>query len=506
MAKNYSLSLQTRAKAELLLRKRIESNGLQKSKYEIFQDRYRFDPAGFIRDCVDWGTGKPTAYQEEIASSIPIHKRVSVRAPHGSGKTGLVGLLVLWYALVMDGWTDWKIPITASAWRQLSKFAMPEVHKWSRRLKWDVIGREPFNERLELLQLSLKLKTGEAFALASDNAAMIEGAHASYMFYIFDESKEIPVTTWDAAEGAFSSGTCWWLSVSTPGEPAGRFYDIQSRQQGYEDWYVRHITLQEAMEAGRILPEWAESRKLQWGEKSAVYINRVEGNFASSEEDGVIPLRWIEIANERWNVLNDSGEWGTFKCVGVDVARSGMDKTVEALRFGNSIKELRRFVHADLMETSGRVAAILNKYHGYANIDVIGIGAGVYDRLREQKYEVSAFNASERTERRDISGEWGFLNVRSAGWWNLREMLDPSNAFDVALPPEDSLTTDLVSVHWKVMSGGKIQIESKDDIKKIIGRSTDDGDAVVMALFDDAQPSASEWIRLLQSRNETLTS
>lgn len=35
------------------------------------------------------------------------------------------------------------------------------------------------------------------------------------------------------------------------------------------------------------------------------------------------------------------------------------------------------------------------------------------------------------------------------------------------------------------MSGGKIQIESKDDIHKRIGRSTDDGDAVVMAFYQE---------------------
>ena len=45
------------------------------------------------------------------------------------------------------------------------------------------------------------------------------------------------------------------------------------------------------------------------------------------------------------------------------------------------------------------------------------------------------------------------------------------------------MTGDLTAPHWRVVSGGKIQIESKDDIKKRLGRSTDDGDAVVMAFF-----------------------
>jgi hypothetical protein len=52
------------------------------------------------------------------------------------------------------------------------------------------------------------------------------------------------------------------------------------------------------------------------------------------------------------------------------------------------------------------------------------------------------------------------------------------------------------------MSGGKIQVESKDDIKKRIGRSTDDGDAVVMAFFEDATPSPSDWVAAMKKKME----
>ena len=62
-------------------------------------------------------------------------------------------------------------------------------------------------------------------------------------------------------------------------------------------------------------------------------------------------------------------------------------------------------------------------------------------------------------------------------------MLDPHSGVDVLLPPDDLLTGDLVAPHYRVMSGGRIQCESKDDIRKRIGRSTDSGDAVVMALW-----------------------
>lgn len=448
--------------------------------HSTFKTKYRDDPVAFIHDCIKWKKDEePADYQNEVISKLPTERRVSVRGPHGLGKTALASWVILWFALTREG-EDWKIPTTASAWRQLTKFLWPEIRKWSRRLDWEKVGRSQFDERTELLSLSIKLNTGEAFALASDNSVMIEGAHAANLLYIFDESKAIPAATWDSAEGAFSTGDAYWMAISTPGEPSGRFYDIHRRAPGYEDWWVKHVSLAEAVKAGRISEHWAEQRKVQWGEKSAAYINRVKGEFATSAEDGIISLSLVEAANERWYEWTENGKQGNFKCVGVDVGRGG-DKSVYAKRFDWAIDELIRSSEKDVMQVTGRTKGIIDKHGGYAHVDVIGIGAGVVDRLREQGIEVIPFNSSEKTSFRDQSGELGFTNKRSAAWWNMREILQTE---PIALPPDDLLTGDLTAPKWRVMSGGKIQVESKDDIKKRIGRSTDDGDAVVMAFHE----------------------
>lgn len=407
-----------------------------------------------------------------------------MRGPHGLGKTALSAWATLWFSLTRDG-EDWKVITTASAWRQLEVYLWPEIHKWARMLRWDVLGRPSFTDS-ELLMLNLKLATGQASAVASNQPALIEGAHADHILYLFDESKTIPDATWDAAEGAFSGdqamhgGEAYALAVSTPGEPIGRFYDIHKRASGYEDWHTRHVTLEEAITFGRVSRSWAEQRAKQWGVSSAVYQNRVMGEFCSSEEDAVIPLAWVELANQRWN---ESGLVDDFTCAGVDVARSGADQSVIALRFGWRIDELRRFSLEDTMQTTGRVSGILEALGGYAVVDVIGIGAGVVDRLREQNLRVQPFNASEATTEKDRSGELGFANKRSAAWWKMRELLDPTEGEPIALPPDDLLTGELTAPKWRVTSGGKIQVESKDEIRKRLGRSTDSADAVIQAFW-----------------------
>lgn len=472
--------IRLRAAALLVLRKRAEAGGETQSAYQAFKDKYRNDFAGFITDCINWRDNEGAApYQLHFAKKLVERRRASIRGPHGLGKTAFASWVVLWFSLTRDG-EDWKLPTTASAWRQLQKFLWPEIHKWTRRLKWDLIGRGQFTDR-ELNQMSLKLSTGEAFALASDNAALIEGAHASNILYIFDEAKAIPEDTFDAAEGALSTGEAYILAISTPGEPQGRFYDIHRRKNGLDDWFVLHVTRQMVIEAGRMDPQWAEQRKKQWGAESAVYKNRVEGEFASSDADSVISLADVERANLRWQERNDANNWGTMTGLGVDVGRGG-DPTVIAKEYDHhSVRELVHSNKRDTMAIAGILLPILKKNRfAKAVIDIVGLGSGTYDRLREDdsiRSQVAPFVASAKSDMEDQTGELGFINLRAAAWWNMREMLQ-RNEYD--LPPDDKLIGDLTAPKWKLMSGGKIKVEEKEEIKKRLKRSTDDGDAVVM--------------------------
>lgn len=508
------------------------------SRYKKFQKRYWHDPVGFVLNCISWKKGQaPTSYQREILHHLVHDRRACVRGPHGLGKTALLSWVILWFALTRDG-QDWKLPTTASAWRQLEKYLWPEVHKWARRLRWDVIGRAPFDDRNELHGLSLRLSTGEAFAVASNNHELIEGAHADHLLYVFDEAKAIPDATFDAAEGAFSTagigGTEGFaIAASTPGEPAGRFYEIQKRNPGYLDWWVRAVSLKETMQANRVQSEWVDARRKQWGANSALFKRRVLGNFAADGADSVIPLAWIEAANERWlaNVdhvaatykltgdedtrqqkalrLIESGRLPgyTFRQVGVDVADGGGDESGIAPLFGMMVTRVQASAEWDTMQLAGMVKDYLASLAGatpdgkpLAIIDVLGLGAGTYRRLKEQGMNVFAFNASSKAYGRDASEELRFVNKRSHAIWNVRDLLNPDNNPELALPPDPQLIGDLAAIRaGKYMSNGRIAIEPKETIKGRIGRSPDRGDMVTYACY----PIPPEMMQRLHGESQT---
>lgn len=487
------------ARLRELSRLQAEKTRREKTAAAKIARRYLYDPIAFANDAIDWPEGEGlTAYQGEIIGELPVRRRAAVRGPHGLGKSCIAAIVVLWFATTRDAaGIDWKVLTTASAWRHLSVYLWPEIHKWARRIRWDVLGRPEFNLRTELLGLNLKLGFGAATAVASNKAALIEGAHADSLLYLLDEAKIIPSDTWDAIEGAFSGGRMdglpesFALAVSTPGPPTGRFYEIHKRARGLEDWWTRHVTLDEAIAAGRISTDWAKQRRIQWGEDSALYHNRVLGEFYAGDEETVIPLSWAEAAVERWHAWDQAGRPALDgrRWLGVDVARGGTDSTVLTHRTGPCIERLEAHHREDTMKTTARVLAAVGDDKEYLPVvDSIGVGGGVVDRLRELKVPVLAYTGSAKTTARDRTKEHGFANVRSAAYWHVRELLDPAFEPELMLPPDDMLLADLNAPTWDTVTGlpPKIRIELKEDLVERLGRSTDHGDSVVMAFWGDA--------------------
>jgi len=481
---------------ELSPKKKMELIKLVGS-YEVFQERFYHDLPGFIRECFLWNPAKkiqPARYQLLAAEGLQKEKRAAIRTLHGAGKTAFAAWAIWWFILTRDRRKDWKVITTASAWRQLTKYLWPEIHKWHKLIDWKKIGIRPLIRNKHLLDLTVKLETGQASAVASDNHDYIEGAHADSILYVFDEAKAIPDDIFDAAEGAFSTagadtfGEAFILAISTPGEPFGRFYDLHTKRSQYSDWWVHHIKLDEVVEENRVSMQWVQSRKEQWGEGSVLFQNRVLGEFAQQEEDSMIPLKYIDAAVARWKDTKARPSLLTDQ-LGLDVARFGDDKTVFAFRSGWVIKDLEKYQGLDTMQTVGKAMGFSNRNKSMKiKVDVIGIGAGVFDRLKEQGRKVVAFNAAGKTDRLDKSKEFGFVNIRSAAWWNLRELLMEEDS-KIALPDDPGLIGDLSAPKWKVTSSGKIQVESKEEIKKRIGKSTDEGDAVVQVFWDERTPS-----------------
>ncbi len=218
----------------------------------------------------------------------------------------------------------------------------------------------------------------------------------------------------------------------------------------------------------------------------------LQGDFAGAQEDDplqVIPTAWIAAAQARWAA---DGAAGPMETIGIDVARGGQDRSVLTPRHGAWFGPQRVFSGAATPDGPSVLAlarALAEGGDPILQIDVIGVGAAVFDTARARNLPALGLNAAEASTARDRTGRLGFLNLRAEWWWQLREALDPEHGEDLALPPDRELLADLAAPRWRLGSRG-IQIESKDDIRARIGRSPDKGDSLVYAFTKPRAPGA----------------
>ena len=215
----------------------------------------------------------------------------------------------------------------------------------------------------------------------------------------------------------------------------------------------------------------------------------LKGDFNAGAADPawqLIPTEWVKEAQARWKKPDIKGP---MTCLGLDPARGGMDKTTVARRHGNWFDELISMpgaVTKDGPTTAGLVAPLIRNGAPIC-VDSIGIGSSALDFLNGLGLLVFPVVGSESSELMDKAGQLRFRNKRAEMYWLMREALDPNCANPISLPPDAELATDLCAVRYKVVTMGRqaaIQMRSKDEIREVLGRSPDKGDAVAMTFAD----------------------
>lgn len=226
----------------------------------------------------------------------------------------------------------------------------------------------------------------------------------------------------------------------------------------------------------------------------------LDGNFAAGVEDDpwqVIPTSWIDAAQARWKARDTKGPMDS---MGVDPAAGGADNMVIYRRHGQWFDHAIRIPGREIpQERAGPIAAghvMMNRtdravVHG----DVIGWGLSCMNFLTENEVQVVAVNFAAGTGgNRTLDGQLQFFNVRAMVIWRMREALDPQSKEPIDLPPDPRLKADLASYKWELRRGG-VFIKSKEEQKKEIGHSPDDGDAFCLANIVTMKNSALDDIR-----------
>lgn len=458
-------------------------------------ERWRRDPVAWIEERLGehaWSK------QSELLLSVVENKLTSVQSSHGTGKSHSVSRLVGYY---LDNYPpgDFFIVTTAPTWPQV------------RAIIWRYIAQMASQHDLPgYVTQNAEWKIGNELVAfgrkpSDHNQQGMQGQHGRRgVIAIIDEASGVPEQIWNAIDSMATTSESRIVAVGNPDSISSRFHKVCTTEPGWNRIKISSFDtpaftgedVPEDVARGLVQREWVEDKARRWGVDSPLYRIKVLGEFADSE-DGLIPLSWVQAANQRWIEWNDRfdgvHEPKGRKVFGVDVARFGDDKTAIATRQGDVVMGVETFSKLDTTQTSGLVEARLRgTVQGLAVVDVVGVGAGVVDQLRRAQCSVRPFNGAQATKRRDASGSWKFPNQRVASWYHLRELLDPALGASLCLPPDDDLTADLTAPTYEPRTGGFLWVEDKQSVRKRLGHSPDLGDAVAMACFTETFPRADD--------------
>jgi hypothetical protein len=385
--------------------------------------------------------------------------RVAVRAANGSGKTTcLAAPAALWHALIYPN----SITITTSGvYRQVKEQMWPCIRSLAAKVKgWGI----------QVNQTDLVTSTGSRIiGFSTDDPGRFEGWHADNLMIIIDEAKTV-------ADGIFEAvARCQptrQMVISSPGGTSGEFYRIFNKQQHL--WSLHKVT---SYDCPHISKEWIEEQFERWGRDHPLIKSMVFGEFMEADDERLV-IPWATWDNAIANPPRKSGK--DVSC-GVDFAGGG-DENAMAIRRGNKVEKIVTWRDRDTMASVGRFIMEFKKEglkEDQIYCDVGGLGLPMADALAEAGWNIHRVNFGGRAQDSDA-----FVNRSAEMWFTVARLLEKC---EIIMPDDDVLAQQLTQRRCSANKNGKLNLESKSEMKARGLSSPDRADAVVMAVAAKGQ-------------------
>ena len=450
------------------------------------------DPLAFVLFVFPWGKAGtplehfkgPRKWQREVLQSLAVHIkqnngkvdfdtfRMATSSGRGIGKSALVSWLTIWMLSTRIGSTT---IISANSESQLRSVTWAEITKWlamSLNSHWFEVSATrlmPAKWITELVERDLKKGTRywsvEGRLWSAENPDAYAGVH-NYdgVMVIFDEASGIDDAIWAVTSGFFTENTPhrFWMAFSNPRRNTGYFFECFHSKRAF--WTTKIVDARTVEGTDKQVYQQIID---EYGADSTQAAVEVYGDFPNEGDDQFISSLIVDDAMKRVPIKDDTAPI----IVGVDPARFGSDSTVIVVRQGREIVEIKRFRGDDTMTVVGHVIETIEEYKpAMVVIDEGGVGGGVVDRLKEQRYKIRGVNFGNKAKNPLMYG-----NKRAEMWGEMKNWLKTAS-----IPTERVLKSDLISPIMKPDSKGTIFLESKKDMRARGLASPDAADALAV--------------------------
>lgn len=400
------------------------------------------------------GKDLQTAIQEAVASG------------HGIGKSALISWLI---HFAISTHENTRGVVTANTEGQLRTKTWPELSKWHNMF----IAKDLFTYTATAIFSSDKdyEKTWriDAIPWSKNSPESFAGLHnqGNRILVLFDEASAIDDGIWEVTEGALTDANTEiiWCAFGNPTRNSGRFRECFRKYRDY--WKTYQIDSRTVKISNKAkIEEWLEA----YGEDSDFFKVRVRGVFPSASD-----LQFIstEIADKAQKQVYKPGQFDHLPTIiGVDPAWTGSDSLEIVMRQGYYMKSLASIPKND---DDWRMAQLIAQFEDEYKADAVfidmGYGTGIYSIGKQlgRKWRLIEFGGK--------SNDPVYLNMRAYMWGQMKEWLREGGS----IPQNDqALYDDIVGPEAIIDKNGRIQLESKKDMKDRGLPSPNKGDALAL--------------------------
>jgi hypothetical protein len=392
--------------------------------------------------------------------------RVSVRCSNEVGKTTHLAAPAILYAIEM---LNAQAISTAGVWMQVKDQLIPALKQHSHHYP-----------ELRFLDTSIT-KDGVPMyvGFSTREEGFAQGFHrqpARPLLGIVDEAAAVQASIINGIEDRCNPD--YFLVMGSPLDPSGMFYDIETKLAAN---YSHHkLNQMECLtrDGFWIEPESIERKIAKWGRDNPFVQSNVFGEFSSSVEGAVITLGEFDACiNSPPSFNGQKGDRHAF----FDFA-GGRAKNVFALRVGNRVWIVKKWVDVNTMSACGEFLALFKKIQSEWGLqpheidgDADGLGLPMLQRLAEMGLTINKFHGGsaprfEQDYANAISEAWG----EGAGKMKRKEIIAPD---------DPDFKAQCLSRKLKRNSKGKFQLESKEDLAARGMDSPDEADALLSAMM-----------------------
>lgn len=449
--------------------------------------------------------------QKRILESVRDNRRTAVYTCHEIGKTRTAAIVAGWWLDTHPVGEAYVVTTAPTApqvrtilWREINRVhSRGNLRGRTNQTEWFMTT--PYGKEE---QVAIGRKPDEY------QQAAFQGIHQRYLLFIGDEACGVPLPLWIAADSLIANDNSKALVIGNPDDAKTEFGRACRPGSG---WNVIQVGAFDTPNfTGEELPaeikehligfRYVEDMRRRWARTwtwvqkddgrrvleppvgvdpkrtNPYFQSKVLGQFPEhAEADGLIPINWILEAQHRSLTPVGANE------LGVDVGGGGDSSTI-CHRHGPVFRIRKEDQNPDTMQTTGNVVVEMQATGAeVAKIDMIGIGRGVVDRGKEQKLNFIGINVGMAPQlnpdpikaRIEEEQGVGFVNLRAQLWWNVRTLFETGN---IDLDPDDEvLAAELVEIRYRRMSSGKLQVESKEEMKARGVPSPNRADALMLA-------------------------